>query len=85
MIEDVESLRGKVNEDRPEDFAKVIAKMVTWVEAIDPSEKNLLAGIKLPNGILPLTGDYSAQVIADPSGDWSWKILRFTVERKDRS
>jgi hypothetical protein len=80
MLDNAESLKG-IDFDDPKGMARVLSQMVTRVEAIDPVSKKLLAGTKFTNVVFPLSGDISAQLIADPSGDWAWKILRFSARK----
>lgn len=79
LIEHPDDLRN-IDEDVPRQMARVWSRIVTKVEAIDPVKGQLLGGVTLTNMVLPLRGDYSAQLIVNESGDWAWKILRFHVE-----
>ncbi len=80
MLEGAESLKS-ANFDDPKGMAKILSSMITRVEGIDPVKKKLIASSKFTNVVFPLTGDISAQLIADPSGDWAWKILRFNMKK----
>ena len=61
-------------------MARIWQRVRTHVEAIDPERRELLGDIVLQGLVVPLTGDYSAQLVVDEGGGWEWKILKFRVE-----
>ncbi len=81
MIEHAEDLKN-LDEDVPNQAARIWARMETKIEAIDPDSNQLLAGTTVRGLVFPLRGDYSAQLVVNESGDWMWKILRFAIERR---
>lgn len=82
-LDDPRLVRKEISDiNTPKEFSVLLSHMTTRLEAIDPARKQLLGGIKLRGIVLPLTGDYSAQLIVDESGDWAWKILRLSVARR---
>jgi hypothetical protein len=78
LIAHADDLRG-IDEDVPAQMARLWGRVRTHVEAIDPDGRALLAGMVLDGLVVPLTGDYSAQLVVDEGGGWEWKILRFSV------
>jgi hypothetical protein len=83
VLENAELLKG-TDVEEPRGMAKVLASMITRVEGIDPARKKVVASSRFENVVFPLTGDISAQLIADASGDWAWKILRFSEKKSER-
>jgi hypothetical protein len=56
--------------------------VITKVDAIDASKGEYLASASVPGMAMPLNNrEFTGQLVVDESGDWTWKILRFRVER----
>jgi hypothetical protein len=81
QIEDADSFRKTWTMSSPRAPEQLISRLSTAIEAIDPSRQLLLAGIRLGGPVLPMTGDYAAQIVFDDEGGFGWKIIRFRVER----
>jgi hypothetical protein len=65
----------------PTDQAQIFQLMVTHVEGIEPIGGKLLGRVTLQGLVIPLSRDYSAQLVVDPSGDWAWRIVKFSVAK----
>jgi hypothetical protein len=83
LVENGDKL-GAIDEDVPKQMAQLWSRVRTHIEAIDQDKPQLLAGTVLDGLVVPLTGDYAAQLCVDDVGGWAWKILRFHVEGRTK-
>ncbi len=64
-------------------MTEIIRLMTSRVEVIDPVKKQLLVGTQFTDLTLPLSGDYTAQLVIDKqSTDWGWRIVRLRLVRQ---
>jgi hypothetical protein len=81
LVEHPEEL-GQIDEDNARQMAALWARVITRIDAIDDSTGKFLGGTTVAGMAVPLNHhDYTGQLVVDESGDWSWRILRFRVQR----
>jgi hypothetical protein len=70
-----------IQPDRPEGQAALFNLIKTRIEAIDPTNNQVLGSMNMPHLTLPLGRGLSALLTVDEAGDWTWKIFRFRAAR----